>query len=57
MTYAVLTAKGQKKLAEARTTHVASVRALFSERFDREELESLASLLERLPMRESDACE
>ena len=53
----MLTPKGKRKLAEARTTHVASVRALFSERFDREELESLASLLERLPMRETDACE
>ena len=49
VTYAVLTPKGKRKLEEARTTHVASVRALFSERFDREELESLASLLERLP--------
>lgn len=57
VTYAVLTEKGRKKLREASRTHVASVRALFSERFDREELESLASLLERLPMRETDACE
>jgi DNA-binding MarR family transcriptional regulator len=57
VTYAVLTARGRKKLEEARETHVASVRALFSERFERDELESLASLLERLPMRETDACE
>ena len=57
VTYAVLTQQGRKKLDEARKTHVASVRALFSERFDREELESLASLLERLPMRETDACD
>ena len=49
--YAVLTPKGKKKLEEARTTHVASVRALFSERFDKDELEALASLLERLPQR------
>jgi DNA-binding MarR family transcriptional regulator len=57
VTYAVLTPQGRKKLGEARKTHVASVRALFSERFDSEELESLASLLERLPMRETDACD
>jgi DNA-binding MarR family transcriptional regulator len=48
----VLTPKGRRKLNEARKTHLASVRALFSERFDKEELESLASLLERLPQRE-----
>lgn len=52
VTYAVLTPKGRHKLEEARKTHVASVRALFSERFDKDELESLASLLERLPQRE-----
>jgi DNA-binding MarR family transcriptional regulator len=53
VTYAVLTPQGRKKLDEARTTHVASVRALFSERFDKDELETLASLLERLPLRET----
>jgi DNA-binding MarR family transcriptional regulator len=52
VTYAVLTPKGQRKLEEAKKTHVASVRALFSERFEKDELESLASLLERLPQRE-----
>lgn len=52
VTYAVLTPKGKKKLEEARTTHVASVRALFSERFEKDELRALASLLERLPQRE-----
>jgi DNA-binding MarR family transcriptional regulator len=50
VTYAVLTPLGKKKLAEARKTHVASVRALFSERFDKDELATLASLLERLPL-------
>ena len=50
VTYAVLTPEGKRKLEEARTTHVASVRALFSERFDTDELQALASLLERLPM-------
>ena len=56
VTYAVLTPEGKEKLDEARTTHVASVRALFSERFDKDELETLASLLERLPLRDS-ACD
>ena len=56
VTYAVLTAEGKKKLDEARKTHVASVRALFSERFEKDELETLASLLERLPLRDS-ACD
>ena len=52
VTYAVLTDTGLEKLEEARETHQASVRALFSERFDKAELQSLASLLERLPMRD-----
>lgn len=52
VTYAVLTQKGSKKLEQAKKTHVASVRALFSERFEHEELETLASLLERLPQRD-----
>ena len=56
MTYAVLTPKGSKKLEQARKTHVASVRELFSERFEHDELETLASLLERLPQRET-ACD
>ena len=52
VTYAVLTPEGTAKLDEARKTHVASVRALFSERFEKDELETLASLLERLPQRD-----
>jgi DNA-binding MarR family transcriptional regulator len=56
VTYAVLTPAGRKKLEQARKTHVASVRALFSERFDHDELETLASLLERLPHR-NDPCD
>ena len=51
VTYAVLTDKGHEKLREAGQTHRASVRALFSERFEKDELRSLAELLERLPMR------
>jgi DNA-binding MarR family transcriptional regulator len=56
VTYAVLTPAGKKKLEQARETHVASVRALFSERFDHDELETLALLLERLPHR-NDPCD
>jgi DNA-binding MarR family transcriptional regulator len=55
VTYAVLTDEGLEKLEEARKTHLASVRALFSERFDKDELRTLASLLERLPLRDA-AC-
>jgi DNA-binding MarR family transcriptional regulator len=56
VTYAVLTPAGKKKLEQARRTHVASVRALFSERFEHDELETLASLLDRLPHR-NDPCD
>ena len=52
VTYAVLTPAGEKKLRAARKTHVASVRALLSVRFDEDELATLADLLERLPRRE-----
>lgn len=52
VTYAVLTDKGHEKLREAGKTHRASVRELFSERFEKDELHSLAELLERLPMRD-----
>ena len=47
--YAKLTTEGTKRLAAASATHVASIRELFSERFETEELEQLASLLSRLP--------
>ena len=52
VTYAVLTRAGEKKLREARKTHVASVRELFSDLFDEDELTTLAELLERLPQRQ-----
>jgi DNA-binding MarR family transcriptional regulator len=52
VTYAVLTPKGRKKLAEARKTHVADVREVFSELFSQDELAVLAELLERIPQRE-----
>ena len=49
VTYAVLTPAGEKKLAAARKSHVASVRARLSDVFDEDELATLAELLERLP--------
>ena len=47
--YAKLTDKGAKRLAAASESHLASVRALFGERFTEEELEAFASFLDRLP--------
>lgn len=49
VTYAVLTSEGEQKLAEARSTHVADVREVFSELFDEDELAVLAELLGRIP--------
>jgi DNA-binding MarR family transcriptional regulator len=49
VTYAVITAAGRKKLEQAACSHVAAVRELFEQRFGRRELETLASLLARLP--------
>ena len=56
VTYAVLTDEGQKKFREAARTHRASIRALLTERFEQDELETLASLLGRLPMRPDPDC-
>ena len=47
--YAVLTEAGRAKLEEASRSHLAAVAELFEERYTREELETLAELLERLP--------
>ena len=47
--YAVLTEAGRSKLGEASCSHVRAVRALFEERYAPDELETLATLLERLP--------
>jgi DNA-binding MarR family transcriptional regulator len=49
VTYATLTEAGSERLARASCSHVGSVRALFEERYSDEELETLASLLGRLP--------
>ena len=53
--YARLTPAGREKLREAAGTHLAGIRSLFTERFDEDELESLASLLGRLPGADEDA--
>jgi DNA-binding MarR family transcriptional regulator len=49
VTYAVLTDAGLDKLREASASHVAQVRAFFEQRFDDNELATLAELLGRLP--------
>jgi DNA-binding MarR family transcriptional regulator len=49
VTYAVLTDAGADRLNAASCSHEQSVRALFEERFTAEEIETLASLLGRLP--------
>jgi DNA-binding MarR family transcriptional regulator len=49
VTYAVLTNAGRDRFQQAAVAHVAAVRALFEERFDAEELATLARLLGRLP--------
>jgi DNA-binding MarR family transcriptional regulator len=48
VTYAVLTPSGRQKLKQAGRSHVTSIRELFGGRFSDAELETLASLLERL---------
>jgi DNA-binding MarR family transcriptional regulator len=49
VTYAELTPAGRERFAKASRAHVAAIRKLFEERFDDEELETLARLLGRLP--------
>lgn len=56
VTYAVLTDAGRDKLRAASKTHHASVRALLTERFTKQELGQLAGLLGRLPMRADPDC-
>ena len=47
--YAQLTERGRERLSGASCGHVGSVRSLFEEHLTHDELETLASLLERLP--------
>jgi DNA-binding MarR family transcriptional regulator len=49
VTYAVLTEAGLRKLEQASCSHVASIRALFEERYSASEMETLCELLGRLP--------
>lgn len=49
VTYAVLTDTGRARLEQASRSHVATIQAVFAERFDEHELVTLAKLLERLP--------
>ena len=49
VTYAVITEDGRRRLEESSRSHVASIEAVFSERYADEELEALAELLARLP--------
>jgi DNA-binding MarR family transcriptional regulator len=49
VTYAVLTDAGREQLEAASRSHLRQVRELFEERLSRDELETLAGLLERLP--------
>ena len=50
VTYAVLTDAGHDKLRAAAVTHIAGIRSRFVDRFTGGELETLASLLARLPL-------
>ena len=54
VSYAKLTAAGLRKLHEAAVTHLQGVDDLFTSRFSGLELESLAGLLGRLPLRGKD---
>jgi DNA-binding MarR family transcriptional regulator len=54
VSYAVLTDAGRRKLEEARDTHLAGIRDVFAGSLGASELETLASLLERLPAAGSD---
>jgi DNA-binding MarR family transcriptional regulator len=49
VSYAMLTDSGYEKLRDAGGSHIASVRHLFLEHFTSEEIDTLASLLGRLP--------
>jgi MarR family 2-MHQ and catechol resistance regulon transcriptional repressor len=49
VTYAVLTEAGRALLERASADHTAAVAQVFAERYSAEELETLASLLARLP--------
>ena len=62
VSYAKLTSTGHAKLKDAAATHLRGVEELFTGRFSDSELEQLAALLGRLPLRgqdctvEADSC-
>jgi DNA-binding MarR family transcriptional regulator len=58
VSYARLTATGAEKLEQASCGHTGSIRSLFEEHFDAEEIETLAELLGKLPgaLDEDQAC-
>jgi DNA-binding MarR family transcriptional regulator len=58
VSYAQLTDPGLEKLEQASCGHTGSIRSLFEERFDAEEIELLAELLGKLPgaLDEARAC-
>lgn len=49
VTYAVLTAAGRERLEQSSSSHLATIAAVFEERYSSEELATLAELLNRLP--------
>ncbi len=54
VSYAKLTAAGHQKLKDAAGTHLRGIEDLFTGRYSDSELETLAALLGRLPLRGSD---
>lgn len=58
VSYARLTDAGQEKLEQASCGHTGSIRTLFEERFDPDEVAQLAELLGKLPgaLDEDEAC-
>jgi DNA-binding MarR family transcriptional regulator len=55
--YAVLTDAGAAKLDEAASSHLPQVDALFTERFDVDELDALTSLLGKLGEDDAEPCD
>ena len=55
--YAVLTKAGERKIEEARESHLADIEELFGSRFSPQEREQLTELLGRLPLAHTaEAC-
>jgi DNA-binding MarR family transcriptional regulator len=54
VSYALLTDSGQAKVHAAGRTHLEGIRSLFADYFSEAELETLGTLMERLPVRPGD---